>query len=183
MWEKAHPERTKECRRKASLKRAAKKCKHLKKPACVDPTHIEKGKRGICKACARIRHIAWRKLHIKQTNEQAKLRSKLHREENRIRKMEWRHINPEKATAMIARRRSKKIKATPKWVNDFFIKEIYHLAAIRTRMLGFKWHVDHVVPLQSKSVCGLHVHNNLQVIPASQNQSKGNRSWPDMWDN
>ena len=47
-------------------------------------------------------------------------------------------------------------------------------------MLGFKWEVDHIVPLQSKLVCGLHVHNNLQVITALENIKKHNKVWPDM---
>jgi hypothetical protein len=41
---------------------------------------------------------------------------------------------------------------------------------------GFiKYHVDHVVPLAGKNISGLHVHTNLEIVPAAQNLRKGNR--------
>ena len=40
---------------------------------------------------------------------------------------------------------------------------------------GTVWHVDHIIPLQGKIVSGLHVVDNLQVIPGSENSRKGNR--------
>jgi len=79
-----------------------------------------------------------------------------------------------------ARRRASKLRATPLWAIDFFITEAYDLARMRTKTLGFKWHVDHIVPLQSEIVCGLHCENNLQVVPAFYNLTKGNTAWPDM---
>ncbi len=81
---------------------------------------------------------------------------------------------------MVARRTAQKLLAVPAWANKFFISEAYHLAKLRTEITGFKWHVDHIVPLQSDLVCGLHVEHNLRVIPARDNLTKNNRWWPDM---
>lgn len=65
-------------------------------------------------------------------------------------------------------------KAKPPWANAFFLREIYSLARLRTKLTGIEWHVDHIIPLSSKHVCGLHVHDNLQVIPAVSNLIKSN---------
>ena len=48
----------------------------------------------------------------------------------------------------------------------------------KAKELGFE--VDHIVPLQSKKVCGLHAFSNLQLLASDLNKSKGNRRWPDM---
>lgn len=117
------------------------------------------------------------------------------REKARLRTIEWNKKNPEKRklaakeyreknTAKIrtyhVMRRAAHDMAKPKWANEFFIEEIYDLAKRRTKVLGYPWHVDHIVPIQSPIVCGLHVEHNLRVITWMENQRKGNRHWPDM---
>lgn len=75
-------------------------------------------------------------------------------------------------------RRLSKAKRTPNWLTDddkWMMKEIYELAALRTKMFGFSWHVDHIIPLQGELVSGLHVPNNLQVIPWIENVCKANK--------
>lgn len=59
------------------------------------------------------------------------------------------------------------------------MRDIYQLAAIY-RESCFPVEVDHIVPLQSEIVCGLHTPVNLQIIPAVENSRKGNHWWPDM---
>jgi hypothetical protein len=53
------------------------------------------------------------------------------------------------------------------------MEQAYELAALRTRMFGFAWHVDHIIPLQGKIVSGLHTPYNLRVIPGVENVRKG----------
>lgn len=98
-------------------------------------------------------------------------------------KRRWRKAHPALVNAWCSKRRASKLNATPKWANHFFIEEIYELAQRRSKLKSgghAKWHVDHIVPLQSRLVCGLHVEHNLQVIPAIANRKKHNKFWPDM---
>lgn len=77
-----------------------------------------------------------------------------------------------------AKRRAAKLQRTPKWLTQddlWMLQEAYKLAALRTKMFGFAWHVDHVLPLQGDVVSGLHVPTNIQVIPWIDNVRKGNK--------
>ena len=73
------------------------------------------------------------------------------------------------------RRRAAKMQRTPPWADREKIKAVYLEARALTKLTGVEHHVDHVIPLQGKLVSGLHVHQNLQVLVASQNCRKGNR--------
>lgn len=77
-------------------------------------------------------------------------------------------------------RRAKKLQATPAWANEFSISQIYRLSRLKSLITGQKWHVDHIVPLVSDIVCGLHCEANLRIIKAKDNISKSNRRWPEM---
>lgn len=82
--------------------------------------------------------------------------------------------------AKTTRRRCAKAQAIPKWVNHEKIAAIYFQCTELTIETGVEHHVDHIVPLRSTIVCGLHWENNLQILTKAENSKKGNRSWPNM---
>lgn len=134
------------------------------------------GIRGVCKSCHTTKNSISRKKCGRKTTPKtyasARKRSLDYYYENRG--------NPEfkaKACNLQARRRSYKLKATPDWLTQDQLEDIknfYWLAQDLKLVTGETYHVDHIVPLKGKSVCGLHVPWNLQVLPADINLSKGN---------
>lgn len=105
--------------------------------------------------------------------------NKRHRLENadayRENSKKWWSSNPGKARQYKSARRAAERQSIPSWADVNAIREIYRQAATMQGM-----HVDHIVPLISPIVCGLHVAANLQILGASENMSKSNRYWPDM---
>jgi hypothetical protein len=83
--------------------------------------------------------------------------------------------------ALLVKYRASQLQRTPKWLtpdDHWMMEEAYDLAARRTALKSgghAQWHVDHIVPLQGKTVSGLHVPLNLRVIPAAENSRQSNR--------
>jgi len=116
-----------------------------------------------------------------------------YRASERARILAFHRANPEKIKACNARYAAKNLprlnakskayvlsreRRTPNWLTEedlWMLEQAYELAAIRTKVFGFRWDVDHVIPLHGRLVSGLHVPQNVQVIPAALNQSKSNR--------
>lgn len=77
--------------------------------------------------------------------------------------------------ALKAERRAAKLNAMPKWVDKTAITKMYQGAKYLTRLTGIPFVVDHVIPLLSPVVCGLHSLDNLQYLTHSENSRKQNR--------
>jgi hypothetical protein len=90
----------------------------------------------------------------------------------------WRQNNKHLVAAAQQRRHAAELKRTPGWLSDdehWVMQQAYEIAAVRTKLFGFSWHVDHIIPLQGRRVSGLHVPLNLQVIPGVENMRKLNK--------
>lgn len=87
----------------------------------------------------------------------------------------YRRQQPHIETEKCVRRKRAKAQATPAWADISAIRAIYAEAREISRRTGQPHHVDHIVPLKSDVVCGLHTQSNLRVIHAFINLSKGNR--------
>ena len=101
-------------------------------------------------------------------------------EKQKARSQRWYANNLAWSAAKASWRLAQKLQATPAWANQGYIEDVYRKAAIFTKRDGTPWHVDHIIPLKSKLVCGLHCEDNFQVLSGTANMTKGNRSWPDM---
>lgn len=88
----------------------------------------------------------------------------------------WNQRNQGLRIAQVAKRRAAKLKATVAWGDKESIDSIYAMSSFLTfATFGNGYHVDHIIPLQGRKVCGLHVESNLQIMRAEDNLSKGNR--------
>lgn len=68
---------------------------------------------------------------------------------------------------------------TPAWADKAAIRAIYRECKKMNQRDGARtWAVDHIVPLNHPLVCGLHVANNLRIVPYIVNQAKSN-TWPE----
>lgn len=115
-----------------------------------------------------------------KTEQQIEAQRKRNRERMRVENLPADKLERKRQVERISGAATKavKLKATPSWACKFEIQEIYKEAERLTKATGIPHHVDHIVPLKSPLVCGLHTPANLTPLPASENCSKGNRWWP-----
>ena len=99
-------------------------------------------------------------------------------EEKRRLKKQYFERNPEYRKAQSSLRKRRHREATPLWVTQEqkrVMRNLYLQAQRLTKITGERYVVDHIVPLLSDAVCGLHVPWNLRVITQEENLKKSNK--------
>ncbi len=106
----------------------------------------------------------------------ASCRAAYHKRRERSRELHkvWQKENKGACNAKTRTYQADKLNRTPAWADLVAIKQIYIECARISRETGIKHHVDHIIPLRGKTVSGLHVPNNLQIITAEENIQKRN---------
>lgn len=163
------------------------------KPCVHGHVSFRRAKTGECLECRKLALALWRKANPSMVKAHNDSQYKIHGEKIKANRTAYVKANPEakrisdkkyyeankpKYRHVRAKRRAAERQRTPAWLTSddyWMVEEAYSLAALRTKMFGFRWDVDHVVPLLGKNVSGLHVPNNLQVISAKHNRSKSNK--------
>ena len=134
------------------------------------------GFRKQCKGCRQKVKSEYYKKNIKELKEYRKKYYEKNKETYLIQCSEYAKNNRSKKNNQRALRRCLEKNSTPAWANLDKIKKVYEKAKWLEEVTGLKYHVDHIIPLSGKNVCGLHVWENLQILEASLNLSKGNRN-------
>ena len=127
---------------------------------------------GNCAECQQKRTVNWSAKNQQKVKEY--LNTPEMREKRRAYGRKHYHDNKTFYLEKWNKRRSDKLQATTKWgqerISDFY-KKAKELEAMNP---GVKYHVDHIVPLVGKNVCGLHNKFNLQILTETENKRKGN---------
>jgi len=120
-----------------------------------------------------VKSAEWRAANPEKAAEAARKSSRKLKEKRAEYSSLWTRANRDKRRASSAKRKAARLRATPQWANLERIAEFY-------AKVPSGHDVDHIVPLVSPIVCGLHCEANLQYLPSAENQSKRNFRWPDM---
>lgn len=93
-------------------------------------------------------------------------------------KTKYKEQNPELYKALVSVRKRRHRDATPPWITKeqkLAMRKLYLQAMTMTKITGERYVVDHIIPLISDEVCGLHVPWNLRVITQEENLKKSNK--------
>ena len=180
-----------------SLDTSMRTCNKCKKLLELESFHKVKsfplGRAYTCKECARDRSRSWN-LENKSRKAETNRKHYLENRESyldRVKKSTWAKDNKERirelskirynsnnGASRVAYYRNKRRNATPSWLTFCQKKEMenfYWLAKDLHLVTGEFYDVDHIVPINGKDICGLHVPWNLQILPKDLNISKSNK--------
>lgn len=131
-----------------------------------------------CMECDKVDKLTFKYVDKERMYAQHIAQYQKHRAKRLAQKKVYREQNRSAIVALATQRKKYIRLRTPAWIDKeerFLIVEAYRLAALRKELTGFAWHVDHKIPLQGELVSGLHVPENIQVIPWIDNIRKRNR--------
>ena len=127
---------------------------------------------GNCSECQRNHTQAWTKANPEKVK--AFFDSPKQREKSRAYAKKYYEHNRILFIEKDAARRAKKLRATTAWGQERVLEFYKKAKELEVLNPGVKYHVDHIVPLVGKNVCGLHNHFNLQILTELENKRKGN---------
>lgn len=145
-------------------KRVCLKCneqKHLKN--FTKHSSAKSGYRSTCKTCRSQEGKLW----YTKNKDQKTLANKKHYEANK-----------NLYFLKDSKRRAALKNAVPSWYSKEDDAEFLRLKAEcekLNKITGIVYEIDHIIPLQSKTVCGLHCKENWQILTRAQNRSKSNK--------
>jgi hypothetical protein len=142
--------------------------------ACIEFTKQLKNNWDIAN---RDKNKSWREANPEKMAQYKKDWQEKNREKQKANLKRWKKDNPDKILADFHKRRASQINATPKWYGEFdafVMHEAALLSRRRSAVTNVKWHIDHMIPLQSKTASGFHCAANIQVIPEALNVRKRN---------
>ena len=126
-----------------------------------------------CVNCQRRQSKTYNKKHSDARREYAK--DYYNSEEGRAKIKQWKQENAESLLFDARERQIKKLKATPPWYDAKKVKQIYLLRNWLNETFNMDMECDHIIPFFGKDVCGLHTHENIQILNRAENQRKSNQ--------
>lgn len=148
---------TKDSKRKDKLSPYCKECHKAKRQASDYSKTYYQSNKAVCHD----RLLSWQRENRDKTRAWCRKYYENNRQQEITRSIHKRQV-----------RDGRSIQLTPQQEQD--IRDFYWLSKDLSAVSGEAYHVDHIIPLQGKNVCGLHVPWNLQILPADINLSKGN---------